>query len=145
LRPLTPLKWPYVPEESAYPDLLKRDDPKAIADGTVRRTLISYLFHLQTLRSIDRLWGPALEEALSGNPAVAGLVPLWEWEGYEEKEVMRELTEVIGAAVRRNREDALGLGARIDRVVLYIKYGRALHLTIMQAPYRVDLSVSLCT
>ena len=30
LRPLTSLKWPYVPEESAYPDPLKRDDPKVI-------------------------------------------------------------------------------------------------------------------
>jgi hypothetical protein len=30
LRPLTSLKWPYVPEESAYPDPLKRDDPKAL-------------------------------------------------------------------------------------------------------------------
>ncbi|CAK5281227.1 unnamed protein product, partial [Mycena citricolor] len=28
LRPLTSLNWPYVPEESAYPDPLKRDDPK---------------------------------------------------------------------------------------------------------------------
>ena len=30
LRPLTSLRWPYVPEESAYPDPLKRDDPKAL-------------------------------------------------------------------------------------------------------------------
>lgn len=30
LRPLTALKWPYIPEESAYPDPLKRDDPKAL-------------------------------------------------------------------------------------------------------------------
>lgn len=30
LRPLTSLKWPYLPEESAYPDPLKRDDPKAL-------------------------------------------------------------------------------------------------------------------
>ena len=30
LRPLTSLKWPYIPEESAYPDPLKRDDPKII-------------------------------------------------------------------------------------------------------------------
>ena len=30
LRPLTSLKWPYVPEESAYPDPLKRDDPKVV-------------------------------------------------------------------------------------------------------------------
>ena len=30
LRPLTSLKWPYLPEESAYPDPLKRDDPKPL-------------------------------------------------------------------------------------------------------------------
>jgi len=30
LRPLTSLKWPYIPEESAYPDPLKRDDPKLV-------------------------------------------------------------------------------------------------------------------
>jgi len=33
LRPLTSLKWPYVPEESAYPDPLKRDDPKPLQTG----------------------------------------------------------------------------------------------------------------
>jgi hypothetical protein len=30
LIPLTALKWPYIPEESAYPDPLKRDDPKTL-------------------------------------------------------------------------------------------------------------------
>lgn len=30
LRPLTSLNWPYVPEQSAYPDPLKRDDPKML-------------------------------------------------------------------------------------------------------------------
>jgi len=30
LRPLTSLKWPYIPEESAFPDPLKRDDPKPL-------------------------------------------------------------------------------------------------------------------
>ena len=30
LRPLTSLKWPYVPEDSAFPDPLKRDDPKPL-------------------------------------------------------------------------------------------------------------------
>jgi hypothetical protein len=28
LRPLTSVNWPYAPEESAFPDPLKRDDPK---------------------------------------------------------------------------------------------------------------------
>lgn len=30
LRPLTSLNWPYVPEESAFSDPLKRDDPKPL-------------------------------------------------------------------------------------------------------------------
>ncbi|THH29260.1 hypothetical protein EUX98_g4932 [Antrodiella citrinella] len=30
LRSLTSLKWPYIPDESAYPDPLKRDDPKML-------------------------------------------------------------------------------------------------------------------
>lgn len=30
LRPLTSLTWPYVPDESAFPDPLKRDDPKTL-------------------------------------------------------------------------------------------------------------------
>lgn len=30
LRSLASLNWPYVPEESAYPDPLKRDDPKPL-------------------------------------------------------------------------------------------------------------------
>ena len=30
LRPLASLRWPYVPDVSAYPDPLKRDDPKPL-------------------------------------------------------------------------------------------------------------------
>jgi len=30
LRPLTSLNWPYVPDETAFPDPLKRDDPKPL-------------------------------------------------------------------------------------------------------------------
>ena len=30
LHPLASLKWPYVPEESAFPDPLRRDDPKVL-------------------------------------------------------------------------------------------------------------------
>ena len=30
LRPLTSLKWPYVPDESAFPDPLKKNDPKPL-------------------------------------------------------------------------------------------------------------------
>jgi hypothetical protein len=30
LIPLTSLNWPYVPDESSYPDPLKRDEPKTL-------------------------------------------------------------------------------------------------------------------
>ena len=48
LRPLTSLKWPYVPEESAYPDPLKRDDPKPLQTAQYeaigwQNLLLSYL------------------------------------------------------------------------------------------------------
>lgn len=94
LRPLTSLKWPYVPEESAYPDPLKRDDPKDLqlrqyeaigASFFLQRFceyhLKSYISHAATspkireilnkhdnlrylLTSIDKLRGSEREETL---------------------------------------------------------------------------------
>ena len=92
LRPLTSLKWPYVPEESAYLDPLKRDDPKvvqlpqyeAIGDSplsisdnnryklrplsatsvAVRKALSEHQDLKPLLRSIDSLRGREREEAL---------------------------------------------------------------------------------
>jgi hypothetical protein len=67
-----------------------------------------------TLQSIDRLRGPAREEALQAclgvsrsdvTSSVGGGIRV----GEEEKEAMGELAEAIEAAVRGNREDALGL------------------------------------
>lgn len=92
LKPLTSLNWPYVPEESAYPDPLKRDDPKAvqlsqyeaigesppsISDNDrykslplsatsvdVRRVFTEHPDLKPLLRSIDSLRGREREEAL---------------------------------------------------------------------------------
>ena len=143
LRPLTSLKWPYVPEESAYPDPLKRDDPKPLqmaqyeaigshihlsslsasfsgntrglaTSHAVRAALTGHPKLKDTLQSIDRLRGPAREEALQAclgvsRSDVTSSVGSGIRVGEEEKEAMRELTEAIEAAVRGNREDALGL------------------------------------
>lgn len=129
LRPLTSLKWPYVPEESAYPDPLKRDDPKplqtrqyeAIATSPAVRTALEGRPELkELLRSIDRLRGPAREEALQATLGVSrsqrdaenaeqiyrlGEVRI----GEEERKAMRELAEATEAAVRGNQETILGL------------------------------------
>lgn len=54
LRPLTSLNWPYVPEESAYPDPLKRDDPKPLQLNQYEAigAFASILSHAFTARSI---------------------------------------------------------------------------------------------
>ncbi|ESK88303.1 hit-type zinc finger protein [Moniliophthora roreri MCA 2997] len=117
LRPLTSLKWPYVPEEPAYPDPLERDDPKplqlrhyeAIATSQRIRTILSNNLNLRaTLRDIDRLKGSEREEALQKALGVHEL-DRRDGEVNEEMLVLREFAEVIEAAVRGDNADALGL------------------------------------
>ncbi|KAI9447161.1 hypothetical protein F5148DRAFT_1252331 [Russula earlei] len=108
LRPLTSLKWPYVPEESAYPDPLKRDDPKplrtaqyeAIATSpAVRAALEGHPRMKEVLRTMDGLSGSAREEALQASLGIwgdGGVVALEE----EVRDAMRGLAEAIDGAVR---------------------------------------------
>ncbi|KAH9988467.1 hypothetical protein BJV74DRAFT_878231 [Russula compacta] len=127
LRPLTSLKWPYVPEESAYPDPLKRDDPKALQTAqyeaiatspAVRAALGTHPELKDVLRTIDGLRGSAREEALEaclgvgggrgreGGESAAIVVP---GKGMgKESEAIRGLAEAIEAAVRLSRQN-LGL------------------------------------
>ncbi|KAH8993423.1 hypothetical protein EDB92DRAFT_401398 [Lactarius akahatsu] len=125
LRPLTSLKWPYVPEESTYPDPLKRDDPKPLqtkqyesiaTSPAVRAALEGHPGLKELLRTIDRLRGPAREEALQAGLGVSrSQVNGRDAEnaeqmriGEEERRAMRELAEAIEMAVRGN-ESILGL------------------------------------
>jgi len=119
LRPLTSLKWPYVPEESAYPDPLKRDDPKplqtaqyeAIATSSAIRTILREHPKLKdTLRTIDGLRGSAREEALQ---ASLGISTRGGYSGLSGDGAIGELAEAIESAVRGNR-DVLGLDWSID-------------------------------
>ncbi|KAI0688180.1 hypothetical protein BC835DRAFT_1285245 [Cytidiella melzeri] len=123
LRPLTSLKWPYIPDESAYPDPLKRDDPKQLqlhqyesiaTSQAVRKALAAHPKLPELLRSIDRLRGEDREEALQ---RALGVSPA-DLDGssrrtgtYTEEDVvaLRELAESVEAAVRGGKEDVLGL------------------------------------
>ncbi|KAA1471853.1 hypothetical protein DENSPDRAFT_895341 [Dentipellis sp. KUC8613] len=131
LRPLTSLHWPYVPEESAYPDPLKRDDPKplqlhqyeAIATSqAIRRALATHPRLKEVLRHIDSLRGTQREQALQHALGVskADAMPdgsLAERErgvsgltvGDDDRKALRALAEAVEAAVRGGREDILGL------------------------------------
>ncbi|KAI8993958.1 hypothetical protein BD414DRAFT_268475 [Trametes punicea] len=120
LRSLASLKWPYVPEESAFPDPLKRDDPKplqlhqyeAIATSpAIRRVLATNPRLREILRDIDRLRGEerelALHEAL-GVGESRGKIFLGR-ESEEDQNALRELAEAVEAAVRGGKQDVLGL------------------------------------
>ncbi|KAJ6594551.1 hypothetical protein B0H19DRAFT_1247212 [Mycena capillaripes] len=121
LRPLTSLKWPYVPEESAYPDPLKRDDPKplqthqyeAIAtSASIRTTLAAHPNLPSLLTSIDKLRGPDREHALQHALGVTAPEIAARNAGGELSEdvlALRALAEAVEAAVRGGREGALGL------------------------------------
>jgi len=124
LRPLTSLHWPYVPEEPAYPDPLKRDDPKplqlsqyeAIATSpAIRRALASNPHLPGILMSIDKLRGPNREDALQRALGV-NVDQLKDPSGTklpsnpsEDVSALRQLAEAVEVAVRGGKVGALGL------------------------------------
>ncbi|KAI0293238.1 hypothetical protein BC826DRAFT_1016176 [Russula brevipes] len=117
LRPLTSLKWPYVPDESAYPDPLKRDDPKplqtaqyeAIATSAAVRAALAVQPGLRDeLRRIDGLRGFAREEALQAGLGVSRGDVRFAEDGESRDRgagtgTLRGLAEAIEAAVRGDR------------------------------------------
>jgi len=121
LRPLTSLKWPYAPEESAYPDPLKRDDPKllqlhqyeAIATSpAIRNILASHPSLKELLVSIDKVRGEERELALQKALGVTSVdihSQTQQRELSEDTLALRQLAEAIEAAVRGENKSALGL------------------------------------
>ncbi|KAH9858912.1 hypothetical protein C2E23DRAFT_800618 [Lenzites betulinus] len=120
LRALSSLNWPYVPEESAFPDPLKRDDPKplqlpqyeAVATSpAIRRVIASNPRLREILQSIDVLRGEdreiALHEALGIGEARGRILTGRESE--EDRTALRELAEAVEAAVRGGKQGMLGL------------------------------------
>lgn len=137
LRSLASLKWPYVPEESAFPDPLKRDDPKPLqlpqyeaigrkrsirrkytrsqgfsaTSPAIRRVIASNPRLREILRSIDALRGEerelALHEALGIGESRAKI--LLGRESEEDRAALRELAEAVEGAVRGGKQGVLGL------------------------------------
>ncbi|EKM80551.1 hypothetical protein AGABI1DRAFT_98714 [Agaricus bisporus var. burnettii JB137-S8] len=121
LRPLTSLNWPYIPESSAFPDPLKRNDPKdlqlrqyeAIATSSKIRSILSTHENLpDLLTSLDNLRGPEREEAIQKALQVTPRdIDRWNRsrELGEDTLALRELAEAVEAAIRGNSESS-GLG-----------------------------------
>jgi hypothetical protein len=110
-----------VPEKSAYPDPLKRDDPKilqlhqyeAIAtSATIRRLLMSRQSLRELLISLDKLRGQEREDALQKALGVTAAHIERQTQLAElgdEVFALRELAEAIEAAVRGENKATLGL------------------------------------
>ncbi|KJA20088.1 hypothetical protein HYPSUDRAFT_167579 [Hypholoma sublateritium FD-334 SS-4] len=126
LRPLTSLKWPYVPDESAFPDPLKRDDPKVIqlhqyeaiaTSPAIRKILTEHKNLPELLTSIDKLRGLERQEALQralGVTAPEIEDQLRRSEPSEEVLALRALAEAIEGAVRGGNKTTLGLNWGVD-------------------------------
>ncbi|KIY73354.1 hypothetical protein CYLTODRAFT_386949 [Cylindrobasidium torrendii FP15055 ss-10] len=121
LRPLSSLKWPYVPEASAYPDPLERDDPKPLqtqqyealaTSPKIRQVLAEHPNLPALLTSIDQLRGHerdrALQKALGvSDPQVFGRNKATELE--DDVLALRALAEAVESAVRGEQPGQLGL------------------------------------
>ncbi|KAG8909829.1 hypothetical protein FRC01_006698 [Tulasnella sp. 417] len=116
LKPLTSLRWPYVPEAPSYPDPLSQDEVKplqlpqyeAIATSiNVREVLTTNPRLKDILRSIDALQGSAREQELEkilgvtldghGRPVSGG--------DEEEMKALRALAEAVEQAVRGEKAE----------------------------------------
>lgn len=139
LRPLSSLKWPYVPDETAYPDPLKRDDPKALTlrqyeaiatSQAIRQALAKHPSLRRMLTSVDTLRGDNREEALrrllEQSQTEVSFTPLASSSRYgraperplfdgdhnlteEDVVAFKELAEAVELAVRGEKKDVLGL------------------------------------
>ncbi|KAF9267666.1 hypothetical protein L218DRAFT_639188 [Marasmius fiardii PR-910] len=120
LKPLTSLRWPYVPEESAYPNPLERDDPKPLqlqhyesiaTSEEVRKILQNHPNLRNVLKSIDSLKGPkrdsALQHALGVQAPSIGSDTKVDLD--EEVLALRAFAEAIETAIRGEKPSALGL------------------------------------
>lgn len=85
LRPLASLQWPYVPDTSAYPDPLKRDDPQPLSLAQyeaigmhLRFIRVSLLFFFPSLTrctiTLRTATSPAIRTALHSHPRLPTLL-----------------------------------------------------------------------
>jgi hypothetical protein len=139
LVPLTSLSWPYVPDESSYPDPLKRDEPKTLqlhqyeaigiqshfslytrnplncysaTSPDIRKILNEHPNLISMLSSIDTHRGREREEALQRALGVTTHDINNQFKGVEISDdvlALRQFAEAVEAVVRGNNRGALGL------------------------------------
>ncbi|KAG1889869.1 hypothetical protein F4604DRAFT_1949758 [Suillus subluteus] len=120
LRPLTSLNWPYVPEESAYPDPLKRDDPRPIQLHQYEAIATSAAYKL---RGADR--EDALHRALGVDTRQLKNDLLGPQRLDDDTKMLRQLAEAVEAAVRggKRRSARVSIGTN-DQQNQMVEYAR---------------------
>nr|GAT44946.1 predicted protein [Mycena chlorophos] len=121
LRPLTSLKWPYVPDQSSYPDPLKRDDPKTLqthqyeaiaTSAAVREVLAAHPLLPALLTQIDQLRGHERDDVLQRALGVSSIdisARSGQMSLGDDVTALRALAEAVEGAVRGGKEGVLGL------------------------------------
>ncbi|KAG8968137.1 hypothetical protein FRC03_008490 [Tulasnella sp. 419] len=114
LRPLTSLKWPYIPEAPSYPDPLERDQPKplrlyqyeTIASSPKIRSILNNSAKVRNaLQHIDTLEGDSREQMLERILGVAdtgqhGLTTISSVIQEEDFKALQQLAEAVEEAVK---------------------------------------------
>lgn len=110
LRSLASLNWPYVPEESAYPDPLKRDDPRpvqlhqyeAIGTSVQKSPWESRMFNCLRLLATSA----AVRRALESNPRLPELLTsIDKLRGREREDALQR---ALGVDAKQLKNDLLG-------------------------------------
>ncbi|KAF7790038.1 hypothetical protein EIP86_000987 [Pleurotus ostreatoroseus] len=140
LRPLTSLRWPYVPDESAYPDPLKRDDPKTLQLRHYEAIGTTFIPIIPTCTKCAFLCSPATSPAirtiLSSNPQLPDLLKsLDTLRGAEREEALQRALGVSaadldpnaqarGAAGRPPEDDVKALRALAEAIEAAVRGGK---------------------
>ncbi|KIY49987.1 hypothetical protein FISHEDRAFT_36364 [Fistulina hepatica ATCC 64428] len=121
LKPLSSLKWPYVPEASEFPDPLQRDDPKPLSlqqyeavamSKNIRSLLAAHPELREKIREIDKMRGTAREEALQRALGLTRPELPGSSHGQEtSKDILRlrEFAEAVESAIRGENDKQLRL------------------------------------
>jgi hypothetical protein len=140
LRSLTSLNWPFVPEESAFPDPLKRDDPKPLqlrhyeAIGALNFSFLGTCISCSSFRLhfCHAATSPAVRAALARHPSIPSLLAsLDQLKGFEREHAIQRALGMTEADISEQSrgpvdlsEEVRGLRELAEAVELAVRGGQ---------------------
>ncbi|KAF7315938.1 Acid protease [Mycena indigotica] len=131
LRPLTSLKWPYVPDQSSYPDPLKRDDPKPLQTHQYEAIGAICPKYVKDWAEYLAATSSAIRQVLAAHPSLPGLLTqLDRLRGHEREDALQRALGVSAPDIRAQRgpeklgDDVLALRALAEAVEGAVRGGK---------------------